>query len=111
GRAGGGVAARGAQAAGEEEAAAPRGRPRQREEGVGLRGAAEPLVPAQHGGAVAGGLGGGGVAPHVGAALLLGHGHAEKHARLGGGVAQLGIVGGGQQRGLPLGGQVGTEPQ
>ena len=59
----------------------PAGRLRQRQEGVRHRRRAEPLVPGQPP-ALAVGLGAGGVGAHVRAALLLGHRHADRRARL-----------------------------
>ncbi len=59
----------------------------------------------------AGRLGPGGVGPHVGAALLLGHAHAREGAGLLPGGDAAGVVGPGHQPGLPLGRQVRCPPQ
>ena len=86
----------------EQEAGQPGGRLGEREEHVAGRIGAEPLVAADGVAPVAVGLGAGGVGAHVGAALLLGHGHARQSA--------VGVRGPGEPR-FPLRRQVGALPQ
>ena len=79
-----------------QEAGQARRRLRQGQEAVGHRRRAEPLVAGQLVGAVAERARLRGVGAHVGAALLLGHRHADQHARLVGGGPGPRIVGGRQ---------------
>lgn len=94
------------QDARQEEAGEPSRGLRQDEEDVAHRRRAEPLVAGQAVGPVARGLGAGGVGPHVGAALLLGHRHPTDEAAffLRGPEAEL-VLGGGEE-GLEASGEL-----